>query len=409
MTNHHTSMATVTHIIRSEYDSADRERLERETGQLDEDADPWQTESSFSAQRRLRVVPTFVPATIQHDEWGEPSPSTLLSTARRSEMDSASTETAQWYKSLARTHAPNPIRNDALQAPAQRSSSAPAPEDSPKHTKSQHNREAINKNNWFIRRALRSEPSTPPSSPAASLADILARDPPPLPSEQRYKPPVWLHIGPSNKGFAILQRSGWNEGEGLGAHTARFSDAHSTGAVLETETQTEVGEASSRLTTRHGTSSAKGKEREGAMLYQRVTAAAADVIDLTTQSDSEPDEDVDGGIEAFEAAPSHPDMPTQLLHDTSAPSHEQKSLLTPIPTVLKADRLGIGLKAKTEGPYRQSKKRVTHNASALTRHIRASEEMRKKKAEMGRGRRGFAKSHKREEEKRKWMLAYLNE
>lgn len=405
MTNH-TSMATVTHIIRSEYDPADRERLERETGQLDEDADPWQTESSFAAQHRLRVVPTFVPATIQYDEWGEPSQSALLSTARQSKTDSASAETAQWYKSLARTHAP-PIRNDTLQCPVQRSSSAPAPEDPPKHTKPQP-REAINKNNWFISRALRSEPSTPPSCPAASVADILARDPPPLPSEQRYKPPVWLHIGPSNKGFSMLQRSGWNEGEGLGAHAARFPDARSR-AVLETETQTEAGETSSRLTSRYRTSTAKGKEPEGAVAYQRVTAAApGDVIDLT-QSDSEPDEEVDPSFEAFQATPSHPDMPSQLPNDTSASSHEQKSLLTPIPTVLKADRLGIGLKAKTEGPYRQSKKRVTHNALALIKHIRASEEMQKKKAEMGRGRRGFAKLHKREEEKRKWMLAYLNE
>ena len=52
-----------------------------------------------------------------------------------------------------------------------------------------------------------SEPSTKPSSPAPSLADLLARDPPPLPSEGRYTPAVWLHIGPSNRGFGMLQRS----------------------------------------------------------------------------------------------------------------------------------------------------------------------------------------------------------
>jgi len=80
-----------------------------------------------------------------------------------------------------------------------------------------------------------------------------------------------------------------------------------------------------------------------------------------------------------------------------------------LPTVLKADRLGIGLKAKTEGPYRQSKKRVTHNAAALAAHIRTAEEMRRKKAEVGRGKRGYAKMHRREEDRRKLMLAYLNE
>lgn len=393
-------MATVTHIIRSEYDPADREKFERETGQLDEETDPWQTESSFSAQRRLRAVPTFVPATIQHDEWGaEPSQPITLPTTRRTETGSTSTETAQWYKSLARTHAP-PTHNDG---PVPRPCSVPTPEEPLKHMKLQP-REVVNKNNWFISRALRSEPNTAPSSPAPSLADILARDPPPLPSEERYKPPVWLHIGPSNKGFSMLQRSGWNEGEGLGAHAARISDARS-GILIETESKTEeVGARSSRLTIQHRASLAEGKEAEAAMvLHQRVPPA--DLIDLT-QSDSEPDSEVEGGIEAFQTVHSRPEMGNDAAR---ASAHQQKSLLTPIPTVLKADRLGIGLKAKTEGPYKQSKKRVTHNASALAGHIRASEEMRKKKAEVGRGTRGFAKLHKREGEKRKWMLAYLNE
>ncbi|KAL4080812.1 hypothetical protein J3A83DRAFT_74163 [Scleroderma citrinum] len=392
-------MATVTHTICSEYDPADRERLERETGQLDEGSDPWHTESSFSAQRRVRMAPSFVPAMIQFDEWGQSSQPSSLFTASRSERSRArSAETAQWYRSLARNHA-SPIHNIHQDHP-QRPSSAPAPEEAPKRTKPPP-RETINKNNWFISRVLRSEPSTTSSSPAPTLADILARDPPPLLSQERYKPPVWLHIGPTNKGFSMLQRSGWNEGEGLGAHAARFLGARS--GALETDKE-EAGETSSRLPTRNMVSSAKGKEAEAAMVHQRV---AADVIDLT-QSDSESDEEVDEGFEALHATPSHPQMSAYLPDEISA-SHQQKSLLTPIPTVLKADRLGIGLKAKTEGPYKRSKKRVTHNATALAAHIRSAEEMRKKRAEAGRGRRGFAKLHKREEERRKWMLAYLNE
>ena len=67
-------------------------------------------------------------------------------------------------------------------------------------------------------------------------------------------------------------------------------------------------------------------------------------------------------------------------------------------TILKSDRLDIGLKAKTEGPYKQSKKRVTHNQAALASHIRAAEGMRRKRAEVGRGRRGFAKVRRREEQ-----------
>jgi len=100
---------------------------------------------------------------------------------------------------------------------------------------------------------------------------------------------------------------------------------------------------------------------------------------------------------------------TQAFAGEGSASHMQRSLLTPLPTVLKADRLGVGLKAKTEGPYKQSKKRVTHSAAALAAHIRSAEEMRRNKAIVGRGRRGFAKIHKKEEGRRKALLAYLNE
>lgn len=351
-------MATVTHIIRSHYNPADREELERETGQrINDQSDPWETESSFSAQRRNRAAPTFVPATISYDGWGVPLP-----TAPRAALklpDQPSTSTAEWYKSLT---APSSSR----EAPPARPSSAPTPSPSSQVSGPAQGprQESITKNNWFISKVLRSEPSTKPSSPAPSLADLLARDPPPLPSEGRYTPPVWLHIGPSNRGFGMLQRSGWNEGEGLGAHVIRPSVARARDVNVDEYTR--------------------------------------EVIDLT-HSDSEASEDALEDCDATQGA-----VQTQVAGEASA-SHMQRSLLTPLPTILKADRLGIGLKAKTEGPYKQSKKRVTHNAAALAAHIRSAEETRRKKAAFGKGKRGFAKVHKREEDRRKMMLAYLNE
>ena len=51
----------------------------------------------------------------------------------------------------------------------------------------------------------------------STLADLLSRNPPPRPSEPTFRPPVFLTIGPSNKGFAMLERKGWQEGEGLGS------------------------------------------------------------------------------------------------------------------------------------------------------------------------------------------------
>jgi len=87
----------------------------------------------------------------------------------------------------------------------------------------------------------------------------------------------------------------------------------------------------------------------------------------------------------------------------------RKALVTPIATVLKSDRLGIGLKAKTVGPYRASQKHITHNAAAMLAHTKAAEELRKQKKTNGRGHRAFARQRKVEEANRKGLLAYMNE
>lgn len=363
-------MATVTHIIRSHYDPADREKLERETGQrTDDQADPWQTESSFSAQRRIRAAPTFVPATISYDEWGVPL-RTSSPTVAPEKPDQPSTSSAEWYRSLTAS-------SSSRQAPPPRPSSAPSPRARDTRPPQKPHRASVTKSEWFISKALRSEPPTAPSSPAPSLADLLARDPPPLPAEGRYNPPVWLHIGPSNRGFGMLQRSGWNEGEGLGAHVVR-SRARDVGDER----------ASSPV-----------KVEEDVAGVQ----STPEVIDLTL-SDSEVSEDAFEDYDIVQGS-----VQTEAYAGEASASHMQRSLLTPLPTILKADRLGIGLKAKTEGPYKQSRKRVTHNAAALAAHIRSAEEMRRNKGAVGKGRRGFAKIHKREEDRRKAMLAYLNE
>lgn len=198
------------------------------------------------------------------------------------------------------------------------------------------------------------------------------RDPPPLPSEGRYTPLVWLHIGPSNKGFDMLQRSGWSEGEGLGAHVRRLPVARARDVDVDAYTSSSV----------------------------KVEGDVRELIDLT-RPDSEAPEDALEDYEDIQGS-------MRAAGEASA-SHMPRSLLTPLPTILKADRLGIGLKAKTEGPYKRSKKRVTHSAAALAAHTRSAEEMRRKKAAFGKGRRGFAKVHNREEDRRKAMLAYLNE
>ncbi|KAG2338493.1 hypothetical protein BDR05DRAFT_693312 [Suillus weaverae] len=363
-------MATVAHHIRSDYDPSDRERLEKETGQIPiDEAEQWNTAPTFSAARHA-PPPSFVPARIQYDEWGS---AVSLTHAVSSNPSAPDNGTSEWYRALTRDSS-KMLGN----LPPARSSSTPSEAPKPK-------KEATTKNNWFIKRALQSEPSSKPSSPAPSLADLLARDPPPLPSEERFVPPVWLAIGPSNKGFNLLQKGGWNEGEGLGAHVARSlrprSPAHTSAPISDAPLL-----GASML-----------------VCDRKSQDILPDVIDLT-HSESEPEDD----FESFHRSHSLPLAPASSASKKSGP-HSQKSLLTPIPTILKSDRLGIGLKAKTEGPYKQSKKRVTHNQAALASHIRTSKELQRKRDEIGRGRRGFAKVRKREENERKHMLAYLNE
>lgn len=248
-------------------------------------------------------------------------------------------------------------------------------------------------------KAMQSEPSSSVLTPVPTLADILARDPPPLPSEGKYTPPVWLEIGPSNKGFGMLQRSGWNEGEPLGPNVPRrkpLKDILPDDEITPTKFK-DKGKGHLKFT-----SPSFHQQTKMENLSEISELRNIDVIDLTL-SDSDSD---DSSVKVEDGRPEDHGGFTDVDIDIS-PTHGGIALLTPIATVLKSDRLGIGLKAKTAGPYKASRKRVTHNAAALAAHIRAAEENRRRMKEHGRGRRGHEKQRRMEEEKRKAMLAFL--
>ncbi|OBZ71366.1 hypothetical protein A0H81_08765 [Grifola frondosa] len=382
-------MATVTHYIYSHYDPKQREELERATGQVEveNEADPWQTESSFGAQRRLAAAPPFVPATISYDAINDMM-SGLSEVSLNPKEEVSASGVSEWYKSLPRsTSAPAADLRRATLTTSTRPSPLPS---SSKLPEKRIKRESRTKNNWFITRALRSEPPTSRSTPAPTLADILSREPPPDPADRPFTPPVFLAIGPSNKGFAMLQQSGWREGEALGAGVRRRAPARPS-RIKTAEAKRE-----------HDATIVKEEEREVSCDQDGdvVEVRKVQVIDLTL-SDSE------DGDEEEELESSHSDARSSEFEPP--PSHNPTALLTPIATVLKSDRLGIGLKAKTVGRYKASKKRVTHNAAALAAHIRESEEMRRKKRKLGRGTRSFARIAKAEAESRKRLLASLNE
>ncbi|TFY61006.1 hypothetical protein EVJ58_g4784 [Rhodofomes roseus] len=327
-------MATVTHYIYSHYDPKQREELEKATGQVPEppepEADPWQTESSFGAQRRLALAPRFVPAIVSYDEINN-----MMGMPRGTPQaveEKPNAEVSSWYRSLIRSSSapvedekkPIASTSTASAGPSTPFAPSPAPPVQPKSVK-------LTKNDWFVTRALRSEPPTGRSTPTQTLADILARDPPPDPSGKSFTPPVFLHIGPSNKGYIMLEKSGWNEGEPLGAGVVR--------RAREPE-----GSPTPREAKKKGKAVVKEEQREvkwdpdGDISEMRTV----DVIDLTL-SDGE-DEDVKP--EADEPDLQRPSTIPPAEPDQLS-SHNSKALLTPLTTVLKSDRLGIGLKAKT--------------------------------------------------------------
>jgi hypothetical protein len=149
--------------------------------------------------------------------------------------------------------------------------------------------------------------------------------------------------------------------------------------------------------------SVKLEETEVALDDDITEIRRIEVVDLTMSDEDEEKSEEDMEDEISD----HDDLPyeeTDGVRDIS----DQIALVTPIATVLKADRLGIGLKAKTEGPHRRSKKRITHGQAALAAHTRNAEDVRRGKKLHGRGRRGFERANKREQLARQDVIQYLN-
>ncbi|KAH9983336.1 hypothetical protein BJV74DRAFT_850989 [Russula compacta] len=433
-------MATVTHYIRSEYDAeVDKDRLLRETGQVTDNddhddhdhVDLWQTESAsagFHLSRRRANAPKFVPALLPYDEWGSAAtPACNGPTSTASVHDS--THVATWYRSLSRqgagpAHQQSQRNSEASLEPPSPSSSPPSSTQASSASlalatgalSSSARLELPNQHrsgrDWFISRAIAqsqssSAPQTPrPNTASNSLADILERHPP---SAQPLRPPVFLHLGPSNKGWTMLQNQGWSEGEGLGSH-ASSNDAH-TSQTLETKKEKKMRKRarldSSSPSREQVTEVVLVPDDDDPIVEVRKKTSEPIMIDLT-QSDVDVDEEEDDG-EVSDDDDSADDDGADSPAAASDPRAAQTALLTPLPTVLKSDRLGIGLKAKTEGPYRSSVKRVTPSAAALAAHLKAAEDMRRAQRRHGKGRRAFARVERLERESRQNLMAYLSE
>lgn len=282
----------------------------------------WESEagpSNISLKRR--IPPRFVPATNSYSI-GESAKS--LEPTVKTEANNISS----WYAGLSRTQAPTFLKQS--EPPAKPADSPAAliatKQKLPKPTK----------NDWFIRRALSNLPADAAPVRSSSLADMLEQAPPSL--EKPVQPPVFLHLGPNNRGWGMLQRHGWEEGQPLGLASAPVTPAGS-GPSTPYEHSATTSEA--------------------------------------------------GGDQSSEAAPD--------ANEENPASSSRTALITPLRTTLKVDKRGIGPRSKS-----MPRPAVTHSLS----DIRMAAERARRERD-GRGKRGFARTARREAEERSRLFQEL--
>ena len=424
-------------------------------GDQEEGVDPWLVELPY-APAKFNPPLKFVKSVLSYEDVNDyiehGYESGLLERDEEKDKDVEERKgISSWYRNLSRTNsstpAPTPVSEKSTVAErtagtgtldhpvspsgatdgsvtiiTQRTSNPPSRPQEPLQPQPRPSTNSRRRSDWFISSVLSHSPSTAsgPDSPAPgprpppTLADMLARDPPPNKLQEAYTPPTWIMLPPSNRGFQMLQKSGWSEGEPLGPYFTRRQD------IVQTEQQPVAGP--SNLGKRKAAQETRTTEIEVEGYDDIVEIKKGQVIDLTVSDDGESisssDEEIsdEDAMELDDEVPRSPNLPSENSNPASTRAspprgegHGGKALLTPLPTVLKSDRLGIGLKAKTVGPYKASQKRVTHNAAALAAHVQANEERKLLKQKVGRGSRGFARAEKSESEKRKSLLAYLNQ
>ncbi|KAG8698451.1 hypothetical protein FRC09_007230 [Ceratobasidium sp. 395] len=262
----------------------------------------WESEAGPSRiSLKRRIPPRFVAATNTH--------SIVEQTKTETSTKSDSGDIGSWYAGLSRANQTSELRQS--QTPTL------PPQPTPASATTKPAKQKPNKNDWFIRRALSQVPDAPPV-PTSSLADMLEQSPPSL--QDPLQPPIFLHLNPTNRGWGMLQRHGWEEGQPLG-----------------------LG------------------------LGARTAPPTPPIDDSSTARNT----------------------PLELGDDDPAAS-ARTALITPLRTTLKVDKRGIGPRSKS-----MPRPAVTHSLS----DIRTAAEKARRERD-GRGKRGFARTAKREAEER---------
>ncbi|KAF8606817.1 hypothetical protein BDV93DRAFT_520439 [Ceratobasidium sp. AG-I] len=304
-------MATQAYIIVSHDTTLDKEpagTVEAEAI-LSADVDAlWESEagpSNISLARR--IPPRFVPASSTYSTIQQ-----QLSTSTSLAANHESGDIGSWYAGLSR-----------VQQASEQARHPPIPASKPKK------KQPPSKNDWFIRRALSNVSADTQPVPKSSLADMLEQSPPSL--EDPLRPPIFLHLGPSNRGWGMLQRHGWEEGQPLGLGNLPNAPSPHDQPAVQTSSQSDI---------------------------------------------------------SAESTPAN---------DDNLAASSRTALVTPLRTTLKVDKRGIAPRSKTT-----SKPAVTHTFH----EIRIAAEKARRERD-GRGKRGFARTAKREAEERSRLLQEL--
>ncbi|KAG9027303.1 hypothetical protein FS837_004311, partial [Tulasnella sp. UAMH 9824] len=200
-------MATQAFRIVSEYDPP-KEDSTQDVISLPDDG--WSTGHTFGLSKRILHPPKFVRPSGDYDEYGRPKEADDDDEIQI--IEHRPSNLGQWYGNLSRTH---PATAGEVPPPPPRPASAPTEEPASSLRPVQPSSTNLPPFLKNLSRRLEADASTslPRASSSSSLPEMLARAPPPLPSEAPFTPPTFTVLGPANKGYSMLERHGWREGQ----------------------------------------------------------------------------------------------------------------------------------------------------------------------------------------------------
>ncbi|KAG8993026.1 hypothetical protein FRB90_000810 [Tulasnella sp. 427] len=356
-------MATQAFRIVSQYDFP-KEDMNTNVLSLPDD-DGWSTGHTFGPSKRILHPPKFVRPSGDYDEFGRPKADDEDDEIQI--IEHKPSNLGQWYHELRRT---NSNRAQPPLRPASAPTTIPSSSERPAQSTSMNLPPFLQN---LSRRLEEDSASTPRTSSSSSIPDMLARAPPPLPSDTPFVPPTFTVLGPANKGYTLLERHGWREGDTLGPMNRSTGNRGGIGFVAKQE---QDEDDMPKRATRGDTNSAN--------------ASGDDVADLTLEDGS------DSGDDAPTLSTSNA-LPSSYL-----PSG--RALLTPLPTVLRADNAGVGSKKGT-------KRVITQSAQALDLLESRKKRNRSRKVDsvVRVGAKALINKSKKEQRERSVLLAYMKE